>query len=428
MLTLIEEDKTVGKFCKTITVHDCLVDLGEHKFPIRIPECLSFWHKLLGNDFRPLYYRGANTTKYGLVPVFKNIEMLGAVLDEKNYQTFLKSFNRKQNTGKNKNTLKEKLNAVNGAWYLDNIIGEYFTKRQNLTWHELNDTHVQSHLERLESNGNRYLEGHQFGDTHNQRLHFAYGVINSIAATTELNWNIESNDDYGNWSELHGNYYPRLGCGHISEALAEAFVDAGGQLLVGTEIAECRSSEGHVKEVKLSSGETKRPNKIIVSDMAAAQKGILGIPLPELRYEEPPNIIFVVLIFGNDQKIPFTTIDVPEDDSVILRITPFSNWSEALTKGKNKTTVGFEIRDTVVSDLSEFSKKSNRQIADYCSDALQSWMGFTELIPEHSVVVRIPKKSPLEVNKIRQIPNVITLEATNLAGTTKDGLDILDRL
>ena len=138
--------------------------------------------------------------------------------------------------------------------------------------------------------------------------------------------------------------------------------------------------------------------------------------------------MFVCLIFNEAQYIPYTTINVPDKESPIMRITPFSNWSEALSSVANKTTVGFEIRYSPKSNLRSFSQKSNEEISEYCLKFLQKNLKRKLIKPEKSIVIKIPDKSNINRSSILHLKNLIIIDSTNMANTTLSGLEILSKL
>lgn len=108
----------------------------------------------------------------------------------------------------------------------------------------------------------------------------------------------------------------------------------------------------------------------------------------------------------------------------MLRITNFSNWSNGMTIEPGHTGIGFEFRHTPWSDLTELSQWDNEEVVTYCLEQLRG-AGFdvsSDVISSHGV--RIPQRTPLDASALYEHKNIARMVATNLAGTTREGLQV----
>ena len=90
-VTLIEKAKTVGKSCSTVEIDNRLIDVGEHIFPTFSQKAIDFWRSIIGDDFRPLYYRHGNLTDIGLLPHVDTVEEFRIILSSKDFDKFYRN-------------------------------------------------------------------------------------------------------------------------------------------------------------------------------------------------------------------------------------------------------------------------------------------------------------------------------------------------
>ena len=228
---IVEREKSVGKTCRTLTMGPCRIDLGEHLFPTHIPEATSFWHQILSDEFRPLYYNVALLTSAGLTPPISNARAIEFFFGSKAYNQYMRDLSEAEDQAvavpENWVVARELLLA-NGRWYFDTIVGSYHLRRQNRSWSEISRENVSVHLDRLtQHNRDWHLDWSKYPQDLKERVSFAATTTSAVARSVEYSWNLQnySSDD----AELlfQGTYYPRKGCGHMSDAIHEAYQAAG---------------------------------------------------------------------------------------------------------------------------------------------------------------------------------------------------------
>ena len=197
--------------------------MGEHIFPTFSQKAIDFWRSIIGDDFRPLYYRHGNLTDIGLLPHVDTVEEFRIILSSKDFDKFYRSRKKHCDLEKNAKLTKEKLIRARGSWFVDHILGTYALKRQNLDWSGVKDQHVTSYLKPLLEMGHIFDSDKEFGPDLVKRRDLSNLVKLMDAKSISTEWNIKNFDIQGRWSGYEGAYYPRLGCGQISSAIYQQF-------------------------------------------------------------------------------------------------------------------------------------------------------------------------------------------------------------
>ena len=429
---LVERGRAVGKTCHTLVLGPCRVDLGEHLFPIHIPEAKAFWHSILKDEFRPLYYHVARLTSAGLTPVFWDMRSVEFIFGSENYAEFLESLASAEAdfTAMAEDEWGPARDIVhaNGRWMLDVVVGRYHNRRQNAPWRDLTRAKVTSELKSLSRhNADWPIDWSQYPAEPEARVALAATWKDATNKAIAYSWNVANYSGKDEPADYVGSYYPRFGCGQMSDRIFELYGDMGGVSRLSETIRSADvAGDGRIERIVTSSGEAFDVDFVVASDVAATAEALPGAIMPPL--DGPPRIVFAVLIIEQADVFPYTTISVTDPGALALRITNFSNWSDEMTIEPGYTSIGFEFRHSPWSDLSELAGWSDEEIASYSVRLLRK-AGFdvTDRV-RMSKVVRIPAKSPINDDALERHGNILKMTAGNLAGTTAEGLTVPDQI
>ena len=178
----------------------------------------------------------------------------------------------------------------------------------------------------------------------------------AIASLREIAWEVLSGRRPAKFhSEFYpDNYflYPREGFGHLMNKMAEAFSQAGGELILNTSPKEIHVNNGRVQRVVYESGGTRHEEidpAFVMSTMPIQYFFDIVRPMPEpsilqaARNLKTRRMILLYLVLNKDRFSENTSLYFPSPDFPCGRVWEQKNHSVDTVNVPGKTVLGIEM-------------------------------------------------------------------------------------
>lgn len=431
----------VGRTCSTFELEGCRIDLGEHLFPIHEPRAVAYWHGVLNTDeFLPMVYNHGWYVNGRLTPAIRSLPQLAYFEGADALEECLES--KKRAAGDSDDLPKDAPESLRqairsrGRWWVERYLETHQRRRARADWDAIAPSALSGVLNDLhqsdptivallaadpligEDEEMRARRSESFGwlSTGEHALMRSLRVRDALLAR-EFD------------PQLVGAWYPRLGCGQMTSALAERLAAAGGQVRTRTELLEIVTDARHgiARAVRLSGEEAPmKVDAIVGTDLAELAKAG-GYASDDTV--APLFVIFVAVIFEGPPMTPYTTILNHDPQIPILRVTDFTNWSPSHVPAPDRNALGVELRHSEFSPLTAMAEQEDAQVVESVRNYLEEMGVATQRhVLIGARVIRVPKRNATVPNELSEIPNIYPLTASNLGGTTRMGLELAEQV
>jgi protoporphyrinogen oxidase len=207
-----------------------------------------------------------------------------------------------------------------------------------------------------------------------------------------------------------GFWFPRHGIGQLMDAMADAFVAAGGELRLRARATSLRASGGRVRAVDVDGPDgsgTIATDDVVVS-VPAGLAAQIAAPPPPGDVMEPVRMRAVALVYLMVERAGVTSepwIQVSDPRVPFARVFEMGNWSGDLTPG-GRAVLGMECYCQADDDDPVWGL-DDAELAAACHDALVDPLGWlSPTVPVSPIeVVRLPRAYP--VPDLAQLPAIM---------------------
>lgn len=207
-----------------------------------------------------------------------------------------------------------------------------------------------------------------------------------------------------------GFWFPRRGIGQLMDAMADAFVAAGGDLRLRARATSLRTSGGRVAAVDIDApdgADTIATGDVVISVPAGRAAQIAAPPPPEevLGSVRMRGVALVYLLVDRERVTPEPWIQVSDPRVPFARIFEMGNWSAELAP-EGRSVLGMECYCQADDDDPVWGL-DDAALSSACRDALIDPLGWlsasTSVTPLE--VVRLPRAYP--VPDLAQLPAIV---------------------
>lgn len=374
-VTVLEADpEYVGGIARTVLKNGYRFDVGGHRFFTKSAEVNRFWKELLPEDFlvRPrssrIYY-GGKFYDYPLRPL-QALFRLGLF---KSVFCVLSFFKAKINPVRRPKTFQEWVSNQFGSRLFEIFFKSYTEKVWGMNCQEISADWAAQRIAGL-SLANLILSG----------LTKPFKKTSMKTLTTEF-------------------FYPRLGPGMMWEACAKKVTAAGGRIIMGARVVQCKWADGswdvtYESESKgITFRQTVRAESLVSSApiaqlIPAIDNQISSSTVTAARGLRYRNFITVVLIFEGACDLKDQWIYIHDPKLRVGRIQNFRAWSPDLIPHENHQSFGLEF---FCWEDDAFWSYTDDQLIDLAKKEFSSIPLADNLKFREAYVVRQPKAYPV---------------------------------
>jgi protoporphyrinogen oxidase len=315
-VTVLEADDQVGGLAKTVVRDGYRFDLGGHRFFTKAEEVEALWHEVLDEEFleRPrmsrIYWRGRFLDYPLRGPDV--IRKLGPVELTRSLASYLRAAVRPKGE---EETFEQWVSNRFGRRLYEHFFKSYTEKVWGVPTSEL-------------------------------RAEWAAQRIRGLSFVSAARAAFFGNEGNKVKSLIDRFHYPRFGPGQLWEAMCEAIVGWGGEVLLEHPVSALTVRDGRITSVT-AGGRTFEPSHVISSLPLSTTVAITDPPAPAdvreaaegLRYRD---FLTVAVVLDGEDLFPDNWIYIHDPDVTVGRIQNYRSWSPWMVPDPSTACVGLE--------------------------------------------------------------------------------------